>query len=343
MKEWTELLDRVYKIIAIAVFVSTAILVVTILELYSLLPQKDFQTPGLTEGPIPAGPTPAGWKGPDTSVLSDDVTRDDVAYGRDLVAHTAKYLGPEGSVVKISNGMNCQNCHLDAGTKPFGNNYALVGSSYPKFRARSGMVETLNKRVNDCFERSLNGTALDTASRELKSIVSYIKWVGQGIEKGSSHQEGVGLAALPFLHRAADPVAGQVAYESTCQTCHGRNGEGMKLPGQAEYQFPPLWGPHSYNKGAGLYRISNFARYVYANMPLGASAESPLLTPEQSWDIAAYVNSMPRPDKDLSADWPDISEKPVDHPFGPFADSFSEEQHKYGPFQPIKDFHATRK
>jgi len=30
-------------------------------------------------------------------------------------------------------------------------------------------------------------------------------------------------------------------------------------------------------------------------------------------------------------------EKPFDHPFGPFADGFTEKEHKYGPFKPIKE------
>jgi thiosulfate dehydrogenase len=34
-------------------------------------------------------------------------------------------------------------------------------------------------------------------------------------------------------------------------------------------------------------------------------------------------------------DWPDISKKPIDHPFGPYADGFSEKQHKLGPFKLI--------
>jgi thiosulfate dehydrogenase len=46
---------------------------------------------------------------------------------------------------------------------------------------------------------------------------------------------------------------------------------------------------------------------------------------------------MPRPSKDLSKDWPKLEEKNFDHPFGPFADAFSEEQHKFGPFKPIKE------
>ena len=40
-------------------------------------------------------------------------------------------------------------------------------------------------------------------------------------------------------------------------------------------------------------------------------------------------------------DYPDISKKPIDDPFGPYADTFSESQHKYGPFQPIEE--AIRK
>jgi len=62
---------------------------------------------------------------------------------------------------------------------------------------------------------------------------------------------------------------------------------------------------------------------------------NPLLTNEEAWDVAAFVNSQPRPSKNFKEDWPDISKKPVDHPFGPFADGFGEEQHKYGPFKPI--------
>ncbi len=63
---------------------------------------------------------------------------------------------------------------------------------------------------------------------------------------------------------------------------------------------------------------------------------NPVLTDEEAWDVVPYVLSLPRPWKDISADWRDISKKPVDHPFGPNADGFSELQHKYGPFKPCK-------
>jgi thiosulfate dehydrogenase len=66
-------------------------------------------------------------------------------------------------------------------------------------------------------------------------------------------------------------------------------------------------------------------------MPLGATYESPLLTDEESWDLAAYVNSLARPSKDLSRIGPTFQKKAVDHPFGPFSDS--SETHKFGPFK----------
>ena len=188
--------------------------------------------------------------------------------------------------------------------------------------------------MNDCFERSLNGKALERNSKEMEALVAYIKWVGKDVPKDEK-VKGSGLVELPLLDRAASPAMGKIIYAQKCQSCHGADGEGMKQLSGKEYQFPPLWGKNSYNNGAGLYRVSNFARYVKANMPLGATYDRPQLTDEEAWDLAAFVNSRPRPQKDLRHDWPKIAAKPFDHPFGPFADAYSEEQHKFGPFKPI--------
>jgi thiosulfate dehydrogenase len=276
------------------------------------------------------------WIAPETSTISDAAEKENVEYGKELIAHTAKYLGPNGSVKSISNGMNCQNCHLQAGTAVFGNNYGSVASLYPKFRARSGGVENIQKRVNDCFERSLNGSALDTNSREMKAIVAYINFLGSNVPKGEK-AAGSGFKDLAFLDRAADPLKGKEAYTLKCVSCHQADGSGVLNPDKSEYAFPPLWGTNSYNDGAGLYRISNFAKYVKYNMPIGATHDNPQLTDEEAWDIAAYVNSQARPHINVPKDWPDKSKKPIDHPFGPFADKFSEEQHKFGPFKPIAE------
>lgn len=274
------------------------------------------------------------WQPPNVADLPKNEEGTLILYGRDLIAHTADYLGPKGSVAKISNGMNCQNCHLDAGTKIMGNNYAAVFSTYPKYRARSGGMESVVKRISDCFERSLNGTKPDSSSREMKAMVAYMRWLGQGVPKGTT-PPGTGLAKLPYLSRAANPDKGNVVYKAKCQVCHGANGAGLITPGAVAYVYPPLWGKNSYNDGAGLYRLGAFAGYVKNNMPLGTTYQNPQLTDEEAWDLAAFVNSRPHPHKDQSRDWKDISKKPLDYPFGPYADTFSEQQHKFGPFEPI--------
>jgi thiosulfate dehydrogenase len=286
--------------------------------------------------------TDSTWVGP--SIYIEHTTlgeeRELIIYGQELIAHTSRYLGPKGSVAQITNGMNCQNCHLQAGAKAWGNNFAAVFSTYPKFRDRSGQIETIYKRVADCMERSLNGKAVDSNSREFKAIYAYIKWLGKDVQK-NEQPIGSGIEKLPYLDRAADPQKGQIVYIAQCQTCHGANGEGLLTLDEVEYAYPPLWGPNSYNDGAGLYRLSNFAGYVKNNMPnLLTSHKNPTLTDEESWDIAAYVNSQSRPHKDQSKDWPKFEKKPLDFPFGPYADSFSESQHKYGPFKPIQKFYT---
>jgi thiosulfate dehydrogenase len=276
------------------------------------------------------------WKPADINLIADATLKQEVEYGQDLIAHTAKYLGPNGSVKQITNGMNCNNCHLDAGTKPWGNNYGSVYSMYPKMRARSGQEEDLYKRVNDCMERSLNGQPLRRDEKEMKAMIAYIEYIGSNVPKGKEANAS-GIYDLEYLDRAADPVKGKVLYATKCASCHQTDGQGILAEDKKEYTYPPLWGKNSYNNGAGLFRISRFAGYIKYNMPLGATYENPQLSDEEAWDIAAYVESLDRPSKDLSQDWPDISKKPIDHPFGPFSDSFTEAQHKFGPFKPVKD------
>jgi thiosulfate dehydrogenase len=282
-------------------------------------------------------PTPLSefWQPLDVFGIYDNKKSKEVLYGRDLIIHTAYYFGPRGRIAQQTNGLNCQNCHLDAGTKVFGNNYGSVASTYPKVRARSGKVESIEKRINDCFERSLNGKPLRESSKEMRAMVAYMKFLGENVKKGDK-APGSGLKDLPFLSRAADPSKGKVVYELRCASCHQSNGQGIIDGIGQSYVYPPLWGPHSFNDAAGLSRISNMAKYVKYNMPLGVSHETPELSDEDAWDVAAYIESQPRPHKSVPQDWPNIAKKPIDHPFGPYADQFSEQQHKYGPFTAMK-------
>ena len=300
--------------------------------------QQSSLTPNIPDIPISKSlMDPVGmWAAPDWSLVDAESNADEIKYGRELIANTSEYLGPNGKVKKISNGLNCQNCHLQAGTLPLGNNYSAAKSTYPKVRGRSGKSEDIQSRINGCFQRSLNGEVLANDSREMKAMVAYMDWLGQDVEKGEN-PKGAGIYEVPFLDRAADPIKGKMIYERQCVTCHMADGQGLMKADGSGYTYPPLWGEHSYNQGAGLYRMSRFAGYVRANMPFGATYENPILTDEESWDVAAYVNSLDRPKKEFPDDWPDISKKPMDHPFGPYSDKFSEQQHKFGPFQAIKN------
>jgi thiosulfate dehydrogenase len=119
---------------------------VIVLFLVVLLIFKREQTPKIV---VLSEPPADCWTGAGANQIPITAEGELIRYGRNLIANTSQYLGPRGSVAHISNGMNCQNCHLEAGTKPWGNNYGAVASTYPKFRERSGTIETIEKRVND--------------------------------------------------------------------------------------------------------------------------------------------------------------------------------------------------
>jgi thiosulfate dehydrogenase len=281
------------------------------------------------------------WIIPDTSELPDNDEGRLIKYGRSLVINTSYYFGPKGTIAHKSNGLNCQNCHLNAGTKLFGNNFSLTASGYPRFKERSGTVETVVKKVEDCFERSLNGSTIDSNSREMKAFVAYLEWIGKNVKKGTK-PVGSGIEELAFLKRPADTAKGRAVFMAKCQKCHGKDGQGVLNAAGNAYVYPALWGDHSYNIGASIYRLSKFAGFVKNNMPFGADHQHEQLTNDEAWDVAAFANSQPHPFKDTHADYPKLNTKPFDCPFGPYADTqFSVNQRKYGPFGPIKKYYAS--
>lgn len=189
----------------------------------------------------------------------------------------------------------------------------------------------------------MNGRKLPMDSAEMKAMLSYLKFLSTGIPVGAQI-EGAGTLKLKLLDRAADPVAGKMVYASSCVACHGDKGQGLRRGKSGDtdgYQFPPLWGPDSYNTGAGMARITLAAGFIKGNMPSGVTHATAVLTDEQAFDVAAYVNSQPRPVKSrLEADFPARKNKPVDAAFAPYTPGFSAEQHKYGPWQPIQQARA---
>src|SRR5258705_906299 len=143
------------------------------------------------------------WHAGDIDKLPYDEKGDLVRYGRDLIANTSFYLGPKGKVAAITNGMNCQNCHLNAGTQDYANCLSAVASIYPVFRPRSGITESIDFRINDCLKRSLNGEPIDTMSKEMKAMVAYLEWLGKDVPRNIK-PKGANSQELPFMARAAD-------------------------------------------------------------------------------------------------------------------------------------------
>ena len=138
-------------------------------------------------------------------------------------------------------------------------------------------------------------------------------------------------------------MRGAALYQQSCAACHQPDGQGVRLSAddaaaqKKRYQFPPLWGPDSYNDGAGMARLLSAAAFIKHNMPFGTTYASPALSDEEAYDVAAFINSTERPQRpNLEKDFPNRLQKPVDTAYGPYADDFPAAQHKLGPFDPIR-------
>ncbi|MCB0729195.1 MAG: hypothetical protein R2942_02725 [Ignavibacteria bacterium] len=283
------------------------------------------------------------WKYPEVSSIPDNEEGKIILLGRDIFTKTYKYIGPD---VKdpakrfAGNNMDCQNCHFSAGTAK--TVFGLVGvySKYPAMDPRQNKVISLQQRVNSCMMRSMNGKAMPEDSPEMNALIAYMKWLSTDIPKGK-HTEGGGLPKIELMDRAADPENGKLIFLDKCMTCHADDGSGIfNKPDMVDvaadsvygYDAPPVMGVNSYNDGAGMYRVLVAAAFIYNKMPFNDA----VLSVEESFDVAAYINSQPRPAfPNNGSDYPDLKLKPVDSPYPPYDDSFSEEQHKFGPYIPM--------
>jgi thiosulfate dehydrogenase len=282
------------------------------------------------------------WTVPEVGALPRDAHGLQVREGRDLITATYAYVGPnvaDASKRYAGNNLACSNCHLQAGTKKFGVPLFGLWGDFPKYSARTGTEITIEGRVNACMTRSMNGRAMPDDAPEMQAMVAYIKFLSTGVPAGQQ-VPGMGSGHMRELTRAADPSRGQPIYARVCTACHNTDGSGIRnsAPGtDLGYMIPPLWGPDGFNDGAGMARLTSMANFVHFNMPHGVDYLNPQLSVEDAWDVAAYVESQPRPHKaDIDKDFPDLLLKPVDATYGPYADTFSERQHKYGPFPPIR-------
>jgi thiosulfate dehydrogenase len=280
------------------------------------------------------------FRAPDLDTIPNDKLGSEIRYGRELITRTAYYLGPKGSVGQyLGNHMSCSNCHMEGGTRLFGGSLTMSHARYPEYMPREDMVISLADRINLCITRPHIGRNLEEDSREMRAMLSYIKWLGNGTSM-NGRRFGDEMEDLPILGRAADPQKGRHVFEQHCQVCHGADGQGQRTEDGVAYVYPPLWGPDSYGIGSSMHRVRKAAGFIKNNMPFGTTWENPVLTDEEAYDVAAFINDdsvHPRKMFDVSKDYVDLREKPVDYPYGPYADNYSEMQHKYGPYKPIVD------
>jgi len=288
------------------------------------------------------------WTVPEVGALPYDEHGRLVRRGRDLITATYAHIGPLAAPGEryAGNNLACSNCHLQAGTKKFAVPIFGLFEEFPQYSARTGAEITIEQRVNSCMTRSMNGRPLPLNGPQMTAIIAYIKFLSSGVPPGQQ-VPGLGVGRMAELDRAADPVRGQAIYAKSCLACHNSNGEGIPTTHPMTalgYMVPPLWGPDAFNDGAGMNRLITAANFIHFNMPHGADYLNPQLSVEEAWDVAAYLVSQPRPHKDgLDHDYPDQLAKPVDTPYGPYADSFSQQQHTYGPFAPIREMLARLK
>jgi len=249
------------------------------------------------QGPTPAGRNPAKgasyFQPPSRTERPEDEFGEMVAMGESIFSNTYSH---EVSGKYVGNTQVCEGCHLDAGRLAGSSPMWAARINYPAYRKKNDEVNTLVERIQGCFKYSMNapasevGTVPSAESRTIRALLSYMHWLANGAPVGDTNIPGRGYPKLEKTADGFDPERGAVVYVEHCAICHGENGEGGYAG--AEMVFPPLWGEHSYNWGAGMHRIDTAAAYIKANMPLGNYLE---LTDQQAWDVAAFMNSHERP------------------------------------------------
>lgn len=274
--------------------------------------------------------------------LPTSPANDLVKLGYDIIRNTPRHLGPDQNDSTKSyagNRLACTNCHLDAGTRPFAGPLIGVVKRFPQYRGREDKIGTINERINGCMERSMNGRPIPEDGREMLAMIAYMQWLGRYAPEDGKIG-GQGFVKLEIPERAVNLENGRQIFHAHCISCHGSDGQGKRFPDKVGYTYPPLWGTDSYNNGAGMTRVLTAAEFIKSNMPFGATYDRPVLSDEEAYDVAGYINQQQRPDKpNREVDFPDLIKKPVSTPYGPYADPFMVSQHQLGPFQPIIEYY----
>ena len=221
---------------------------------------------------------------PSESTMPDGDYGKVIRLGEQIFMETGQYASRY-----VGNNLSCANCHLDAGRKADSAPLWASFIHYPAFRSKTGQVDTLASRIQGCFEYSMNGKAPPADDPIITALQTYAFWLAKGAPVGMP-LPGSGYPKLKKPEQPADYARGEKVYAQNCALCHGADGLGQRA-GDKQV-FPPLWGPKSFNWGAGMHQLANAAGFIQANMPLGKGGT---LSEQEAWDVAAFMNSHERP------------------------------------------------
>jgi thiosulfate dehydrogenase len=240
--------------------------------------------PAPTARALPATPVAMAFTPPPRRAIPDDAFGAVVRQGEALFTRTGR-VAPQF----VGNALTCQNCHLDAGRLADSAPLWAAWVGYPAYRGKTGHVNTFAERLQGCFRFSMNGKAPPLGDPVLVALESYSYWMATG---APTHAvlAGAGYPTLPQPARTPDFTRGNAVYTAKCSICHGASGEGREAWGRLA--FPPLWGPDSFNWGAGMGNVNLAAGFIKANMPLGNGWS---LGDQEAWDVALYMDSQERP------------------------------------------------
>ena len=198
--------------------------------------------------------------------------------------------------------MSCNNCHLNGGQREKSLPLVNVAGMFPEYNRRSGRLFTLDDRIVDCFLRSEGAASVTDpgpettptpTSREVLAVSAYLTWLAKGAEVGKN-PTWRGQNTIPPEHltpiEKIDVGKGEEIFGEKCRSCHGPEGQGVMI---GDKKAGPLWGPDSWNDGAGAARVYTLAGIVRYSMPY---LDPGSLTDEEAIEVAAFVDSKPRPE-----------------------------------------------
>jgi thiosulfate dehydrogenase len=237
--------------------------------------------------------------------LDDSKLSKDIKWGYQIFTNT-----PEEARQFAPGRGSCNNCHLNGGQRERAMPLVGVAAMFPEYNRRAGRLISLPDRVVDCFLRSQNATGrlslesdgqpsedatshLPTpTSKEVLALSAYITWLSNGSVVGKNPpwrgQNTIAASALVPMAKL-DRTRGESIYAEKCTSCHGVDGQGVQI---GTKKAGPLWGPDSWNDGAGASRVYTLAGIIRYSMPY---LDPGSLSDEDAQHVAAFIASKPRP------------------------------------------------